>query len=154
MPVLLLRHAVALARDSWSGDDADRPLADRGRRQAEAVVSQLRGMTVRRALSSPTVRCLETLAPLAEQQGLDVEQVDDLAEGNGRLATDLVLSLVDQGDYVVLCTHGDVIGEVLNALEKDGAHLGTDDRCQKGSTWVLDRQAGGRLRGRYLPPPA
>ncbi len=152
--MLLLRHAVALPRDGWSGDDADRPLSDRGRRQAEALVSDLRRLIVSRALSSPTVRCLQTLAPLAAQRGLDLEQVDDLAEGNGRPATDLVLSLMGEPHHVVLCTHGDVIAEVLNALEKEGADLGTEDRCQKGSIWLLDRQANGRLQGGYLPPPA
>ncbi len=145
---------MAVPRDAWSGDGAARPLSDRGRRQAEALVDQLSRFTVSRAVSSPTVRCLDTLAPLATQRGLDVEEVEDLAEGKGRPATDLVLSMAGEAGHVVVCTHGDVIAEVLNALEAEGADLGDDYRCQKGSTWLLDRLPSGRLQGRYLPPPA
>ena len=162
MPVLLVRHAVALPRRSWDDDDAGRPLNDRGRRQAAELVNALDGFRVVRVSSSPAVRCVETVAPLAAARRLDVGQDDALFEGNGQLARSLVASLLDgrspaagrNGDAVVLCTHGDVIPEVLWTLQQEGASLGDDDRCQKGSTWVLERRARGGLRGRYLPPSA
>lgn len=116
-------------------------------------MDQFSRFIVSRALSSPTVRCLETLTPLATQRGLDVEEVDDMAEGKGRRATDLVLSMTGEAGHVVVCTHGDVIAEVLNALEAGGADLGANYRCQKGSTWLLARLPSGDLQGRYLPPP-
>ena len=153
MSVLLVRHAVALARNLWAGDDTARPLNERGRRQADAMVEQLTPFAIVRVASSPTVRCVDTVAPLATAGGLKVAEAEELAEGNGAAATALVQSLVDEQGNVVLCTHGDVIGEVLGALDKIGARLGNDDRCQKGSTWVIGRDEKGRLEGRYIPPP-
>lgn len=154
MSVLLVRHAVALSRSLWAGDDAARPLNERGRRQADALVDHLAPFAVTRVASSPTVRCVDTVAPAAAARGLEVVEEGDLEEGNGTAAARLVRSLLDEPGDVVLCTHGDVVGDVLTELDKEGARLGSEDRCQKGSTWVLGRDGKGRVEGRYLPPPA
>ncbi|HET7489886.1 MAG TPA: phosphoglycerate mutase family protein [Acidimicrobiales bacterium] len=149
MSVLLVRHAVAGSRAAWSGDDARRPLDDRGRRQAAGLVATLRPFEVVRVLSSPAVRCVDTVAPTAAAAGVTVEQDEDLLEGNGSGAIGLVRSLfaATPSGSVVVCSHGDVIPEVLD-------NLGVPwERCQKASTWVLDRE-GTRVRGRYLRPPA
>ena len=149
MAVLLVRHAVAEARHRWAGDDDDRPLTDRGRAQAEALVEQLRPLRPTDVSSSPSLRCVETVAPLAAAAGVALRRAEALAEGNGEAAADLVQSLLRAPGTAVLCTHGDVIPEVLDAL---GVDLG--GRCKKGSTWVLDAGDDGHARGRYLPPPA
>ena len=154
MPVLLVRHAVAQPRTRWAGDDAARPLNERGRRQADALVEVLSTFGTSRLLSSPTVRCVDTLAPTAKALGFDIEQSEELAEGHGDDSSRLVRRLLfeeNDGD-VVLCTHGDVIADVLEHLEEEGARL-DEDRCQKGSVWVLERDGAGREQGRYLPPP-
>lgn len=153
MPVLLVRHAVALPRQSWAGDDEARPLNERGRRQAEGLVTQAAPFEIGRVLSSPSVRCADTVQPLAAARGLPVELLDDLAEGRGGRAVDLLRSLIGEDGVLVLCTHGDVIDHVLVALEEDGARFDDETRCQKGSTWVLEQGPESRVRGRYLPPP-
>ncbi|MEY2591429.1 MAG: hypothetical protein QOJ67_3413, partial [Acidimicrobiaceae bacterium] len=53
----------------------------------------------------------------------------------------------------VLCTHGDIIPEVLRALARDGVKLLDEFRWAKGSTWVLDGPDGQITEARYLPPP-
>ena len=159
MPLLLVRHAVAQPRRSWADDDDARPLNDRGRRQADGLVELLAPFEITRLSSSPAIRCTATVAPLSAARDLEVKRDDTLAEGGGEQAVALVEALLAngygsrRGDAVVLCTHGDVIPEVLWALEAEGADLGDDGRCQKGSTWVLEQRRGG-IRGRYLPPPA
>ena len=80
-PVLILRHASARDRSDWKGDDAGRPLDDRGRRQAEGLVDQLAPFEIARIVSSPFVRCVQTVEPLAEALGRPLEVSDDLAEG-------------------------------------------------------------------------
>lgn len=149
MAVLLVRHAVAEDRRRWAGDDDDRPLTDRGRAQAEALVEQLGPLAPTDVSSSPSLRCVDTVAPLAAATGLAVRRAEALAEGNGRAAADLVRSLLSAAGTAVLCTHGDVIPEVLDALGVDAG-----GRCQKGSTWALDAGENGEARGRYLPPRA
>ena len=153
VPVLLVRHAHAGSRREWQGPDVDRPLSAKGRRQADGLVATVAAHAPQRILSSPYRRCLETVAPLAAELGLAVEATPALAEGSNLDAVALVRALADE--KVALCTHGDVIPEVLVALaDEDRVDLGSRPRQQKGSTWVLEGAAGHFTRASYLPPPA
>lgn len=116
MTSVLLRHASAGDRDDWDGDDRLRPLDAGGRRQAAALVELLSPLEVRRIVSSPYVRCVETVKPLALALGLEVEQDHRLAEGAGRTALELLLE-----DGLVGCTHGDVVEALLGRGLKKGA---------------------------------
>ncbi|MDQ6614170.1 MAG: histidine phosphatase family protein [Actinomycetota bacterium] len=151
MTLLLIRHSHAGSRKDWSGDDRLRPLSAKGRRQARALVTQLEPWAPSRVLSSPYRRCIETVKPLADELGLKVEEVDELAEGAGHEAVALVRSLHDS--HVALCTHGDVIPEILVALaDEDRLDLGPAPRQAKGSTWVLNSKKGRFLTAIYVPP--
>jgi 8-oxo-dGTP diphosphatase len=115
MRVILLRHASAGDRDKWQGDDRLRPLDTRGRKQAERLRDVLLAHNVTRVLSSPYVRCTQTVAPL----GLEIETDDRLAEGTSPEGT---LELLAALDGAVACTHGDVIEALLGrSLRKGGA---------------------------------
>lgn len=116
MTSILLRHAAAGDRDHWDGDDFHRPLDARGRRESEALVEVLRPFGVRRVISSPYVRCVQTVEPLAAALGLPLELDDRLGEGEGGAALDLI-----QEDGVVSCTHGDVIHELVDRGLKKAA---------------------------------
>ena len=61
MPLLLVRHASAGDRTTWEGDDRERPLDDRGRRDADELVEQLASFHVQAILTSPYRRCVETV---------------------------------------------------------------------------------------------
>jgi 8-oxo-(d)GTP phosphatase len=78
MTVYLVRHAKAGDREAWEGDDDLRPLSKPGRRQAAGLVDLLRPAGIRRLVSSPAVRCVQTLEPLGEALGLAVELDDAL----------------------------------------------------------------------------
>ncbi len=143
MPLLLVRHARAGRRSAWTGDDRVRPLTARGRAQAEDLVALLEGYRPQRILSSPYVRCCETVQPLAERLGLAVEAVDALAEGHGTDALALVRRMA--GESAALCTHGDVTLEVLDALAgQRAAGERRALRLQKGEAWVI-HSAGSSL---------
>ncbi|MGH9124956.1 MAG: SixA phosphatase family protein [Acidimicrobiales bacterium] len=151
MTVLLIRHGHAGRRKEWSGDDKLRPLSAKGRRQARALIVQLEPWVPSRVLSSPYRRCVDTVRPLAEDLGLKVEEVDELAEGASIAAVELVRSLHDS--HVALCTHGDVIPEILVTLaDEDRLDLGPAPRQAKGSTWVLQSLWGRFLEATYVPP--
>lgn len=143
MAVLLVRHAVALPRSRWDDDDDLRPLDKRGRGQADALVRQLADYDIAQVLSSPAVRCVDTVAPPARHRKLKVVTEKRLAEGNGDLAIRFVRNLLRQDASVALCSHGDVVPDVVEALGFDC------DRCAKGSTWVIDGD-----NAFYLPAPA
>ena len=155
MPVLMVRHAHALSRSRWEGEDDTRELSVRGHRQAQMLIPVLKEFEPGLILSSPSVRCMDTLRPLADTLGRSVRAETDLAEGSGRTAVTLVRSLA--GGTAVLCSHGDVIPDVLAALaDEDGLDLGSTPRVEKASIWLLeaDRDRDGRFRSAaYLPPP-
>ena len=152
MTVYLVRHAKAGSRRQWKGDDELRPLSKAGHTQARALAKRLAAPGVTRVVSSPYVRCVETVAPLAKRVGVEVEISDALAEG-ATLADSLRLveKLMHDGD-VVLCTHGDVLGNVLMHYSHLGVDLG-DDRMEKASVWELDVIDGDVRAAHYVPPP-
>jgi 8-oxo-dGTP diphosphatase len=148
----VVRHADAGHRSQWDGSDEDRPLSPRGQKQARGLAELLADSGAARLVSSPYRRCVQTLEPLAERLGLTVEVDVRLAEGAGatgalELATELT------GRVGVLCSHGDVIPDLLDALVRDGVKLKDDLRWQKASTWVFSREGGRLAKGRYVPPP-
>ena len=124
--LLLLRHASAGDRDDWDGDDRERPLDQKGRAQAAALVRTLAPYRVTRILSSPAWRCLESVAPIAASRGLLPELREELAEErHGEAGHELVRSLA--GEDVLVCGHGgleDVLPE--------------HPRWKKGTTFVVD----------------
>jgi 8-oxo-dGTP diphosphatase len=141
MTVLLLRHATA-GKSTSAPDDHLRPLDERGWEQAEKLVDTLAPYDVQRILTSPYIRCRQTVEPLARALGRPIEERPELAEGStAEDALRLVGSL--DGQAAVLCTHGDVVYELLG------------EESKKGSTWVLDADEDGSLERRvYIPPPA
>jgi 8-oxo-dGTP diphosphatase len=145
----LVRHADAGDRARWKGDDRERPLTKRGRRQAEGLVDLLRDEPVSRILSSPYVRCRQTVEPLAAARGLPVEDAPELEEGAGTGPLRRLLGVVEDA---VLCSHGDVIQEFLDLLRRRG--VAVDGGLAKGSVWILDLVHGEVFAARYLPPAA
>ncbi len=69
MTLLLIRHASAGDRDDWVGDDRLRPLDGRGRNQASRLPELLRDYEIARVLSSPAVRCVQTVEPFPALAG-------------------------------------------------------------------------------------
>lgn len=148
----LVRHAKAGRRHDWKGDDRERPLSGPGRRQAAALAERLAERFVTSLWSSPYRRCVQTLEPLGERTGLIVERDDRLAEG---ARVEHVMALLrDGGDGAVLCSHGDVVPEVVEALIRRGAAVASDPDWRKASIWVLEFDGDGTvLSVRAEPPP-
>jgi phosphohistidine phosphatase SixA len=150
-PVFLVRHAKAGSRSRWDGPDQQRPLSKAGHRQAEGIAALLADCAVTRIVSSPFVRCRQTVEPLARRLGLPIEPSPSLAEGTPLTeALRLVEKVADEP--TVLCTHGDVIEELLDHFRRVGGLRG-EPRLEKGSTWVLESDAGELTAAAYLPPP-
>jgi phosphohistidine phosphatase SixA len=150
--VYIVRHGKAGSRSSWTQPDDLRPLTKVGRRQAEAIADVLSDNGIQRILSSSYVRCRQTVEPLAERLRLPVDLSDALEEGAPLFE---VLALLDKvgDDTAVLCTHGDVVGELLEHCASHGVDV--DIRLlAKGSIWVLESEAGAVIDARYVPPPA
>jgi phosphohistidine phosphatase SixA len=146
----LIRHGEAGSREEWDGDDRLRPLSAKGWRQARALVESLSDLPLERILSSPYVRCVQSVEPLAEARRLTVEETDRLAEGTGLRA---VLALFGglAGTPSALCTHGDVMEEVCEHLVDRGLIRPSEARCEKGCDWILEERGGELVAARYVP---
>jgi 8-oxo-dGTP diphosphatase len=149
--LLLVRHADAGDKRGWEGPDPLRPLSPTGHRQAEGLVVRLEDYPVDRILSSPTLRCLQTVEPLARDRLLQVEPVPALGVVP-RPAELLALFWDLELRGTVLCTHGEGIGLLLTRLLADVLVVEDPMDWAKGSTWLLERTDRRRVRGRYLAP--
>lgn len=151
----LVRHAHAGDRTAWHGDDSLRPLSGKGWRQAEGIAALIAAPPrLRRVLSSPSLRCVQTVEPLARAHGLAVETDDRLLEGaDPRDALALLEEEMAPGPLAA-CSHGDVIPGVLDLLRGAGVRFEGPLTWPKASTWVLQgADGGGVVAARYLPPP-
>jgi phosphohistidine phosphatase SixA len=148
--VYLVRHAHAGTQKRWPGPDHDRPLSARGQEQAHGLLETLRDYPVDRILTSPTLRCWDTVVPLGHDWGLPVEPVSSL---DVRAPTERLLELVVDPSLraSLLCGHGEQIRSLLRLLAGN-IHLDRPLRLEKGSTWILDLAAGPEGTARYLPP--
>lgn len=153
MTVFLIRHAKAGDRETWHDEDRLRPLTGRGHRQARLLADELRDANFDRILSSPFVRCMETVVPLAGNRGLAVEPADELAEG---APLDAALALVRKhaNAGAVLCTHGDVVPMLLDHYAAAGADIPAEREWPKGCMWTLHTDSTGEvIRASYTLPP-
>jgi 8-oxo-dGTP diphosphatase len=151
--VYVVRHAKAGRRSEWEGNDAARPLSKTGWRQAAGIADRLDGEHLSSLHSSPYVRCLESLQPLAERRAMPVLPDDRLAEEAGFEPALELLGEVDDG--AVLCSHGDVIPALIDALYRRGTKVTTRPDWRKATIWVLERAPDGTFTtARVEPPPA
>ncbi len=136
--MLLLRHASAGEPMSSPWLDRERTLDGVGRVQARHLRQALAGFTIERIVTSPHVRCVETVRPLAEALGLELECRDALAPDSSQ---ESALALLEELPVEsLLCTHREVIERLFDGEVK----------CEKGGAWVLERHAGRWLPAMYL----
>lgn len=151
-PVYVVRHAKAGRRQLWTAPDEDRPITRRGRRQADRLVERFRGLEFERIVSSPFLRCVQSVEPLARSRGLEVETALALAEG-AEVGDALAFVRGLEAEPVVICGHGREIAALVAAFEAEGAAVAGSRGLAKGSVWVLDREDGRIVSARYLPAP-
>jgi 8-oxo-dGTP diphosphatase len=139
MPLYIVRHASAGDR-GFGPDDRLRPLDAIGWARAEQIATQFSDPSEGRLLSSPFTRCMQTLEPLARRTGRIVEATPALGEAQPfEPVLDLLASLPDGS---VLCSHGDLIPDVIDALVRRGMDIQGAPSWKKGALWQLERVDG------------
>lgn len=155
MTLYLVRHGKAGSRSNHRGPDNDRPLTRSGRKQALAIAATLARAGIERVVSSPSVRCVQTVEPLAWVLGAEIETSPDLVEGAPlEDALTVVKGVsVELSVSVVLCTHGDVLGDLLDAFtSRPEIDLDGPLQLAKGCIWEIEANAGTVTAARYRPP--
>jgi 8-oxo-dGTP diphosphatase len=149
--LLVVRHADAGDKRSWRGPDELRPLSPTGHRQAEGLVIRLEDYPVERILCSPTLRCQETVEPLARDRMLQIEPVPTLGVDASLAELHAVFWDLELRNSL-LCTHGETISSLLTQLLADALVVEDPLDWPKGSTWLLQRTDHRQVRGRLLAP--
>ena len=123
-PVIIARHAKAKPRSHWAAAEEDRPLAGTGKRQALASSGLYAAWAPNRLLSSPWLRCLQTVPPYSVEHGVAVKEKKSLSEAGAQRhparTTRTVASLFEKDAPSLLCTHRPVLPIVMEVL---GEHL-------------------------------
>lgn len=129
-PLVVVRHAKSVSRSDWKADDQQRPLDARGRERAEELIPVLAAYGVTRILTSPSVRCVDTIAPYAVWSGTGPRTRRGLSEEGheaepGR-AAELLERLLERGEPAAVCTHGPVMPAVTEVLTRHLDLAGAD----------------------------
>jgi broad specificity phosphatase PhoE len=117
LPRVLLRRADAQPRAEWLGVEEWRGLSPAGRAQADTLVAGLADLRIRRVLSSPSLRCRQTVVPLARSLDIDVEVCPELSL---RAPLERLQALLedDATEGAVFCTHREVLGRLFAELTR------------------------------------
>ena len=148
-----LRHADAGDPEAWAGDDATRPLSDKGELQAERLGSFLAqiGFQPDAIVTSPKVRARRTAEVVGAALGVGVRIDERLAGAFDPAAVDAILADAGSPARPVLVGHDPDFSEVVGWLANaDGLTM------KKGALARVDVRgsvADGRGTLRWLVPP-
>jgi 8-oxo-dGTP pyrophosphatase MutT (NUDIX family) len=159
VPLILLRHASAGDKADWPAGDESRPLDAKGATDALKLAGLLSCFAPSaRVLSSPALRCTESVRPYAASFGGVVEAEAALAlsgrsaqlfsrTNRGSTLADLVHDLVAQRRAAVLCLHRENLPKALAAarvaLGAPPSRTSLDPQLPKGGFYVMHMAAGG-----------
>jgi phosphohistidine phosphatase SixA/8-oxo-dGTP pyrophosphatase MutT (NUDIX family) len=125
--LIVLRHGKAAPHADYT-DDLERPLTSIGIERARALVPLLAAYGVRRVVSSPAVRCAQTVEPYAHSISTFLEIDDRLAEDARAAQVDRsVTALLDRKKPVVLCSHRPTLPWIFDAIGTDVQELATGE---------------------------
>jgi phosphohistidine phosphatase len=148
----LLRHADAGDPAAWTGPDEERPLSEKGRRQAERLARHLAGIgyPFDAVVSSPKLRATQTAKPLATAVGLRVVLEPRLASALGPAELSAILDDAGNPSRPVLVGHDPDFSALLSLL------TGVRGEMKKGALARLDIEGPiepGSANLAYLLPP-
>ena len=146
VPLIFVRHAVAMSKADWFDQDELRPLNQRGRERAQQLEVLLSAYPAGQAFSATSARCLETLLPYCAAEGVAVTGLPEFTLGTSKPAeaTARLDEIIASGKPAVVCGHGETIDEAITFAS---GRLGTPvpvGPLEKGS-FVVFHTAEGRL---------
>ena len=143
--LVVLRHGKAAVRSGDSGD-LERPLTSVGMQQATAMSPVLSAYGVRRVVSSPALRCAQTVEPYAHSISTFIEIDDRLSEDTtAGYVQRSVEALLDRKPPVVLCTHRPTLPWIFEAIGMDPYDLAPGEGVvvhhRKGAVLAVEKLA-------------
>ena len=142
-PFILLRHAKAITRDEWQGEDDDRPLSSSGQNQAMRLLSTYQVFNIDQIHSSDAVRCYDTVKSMAKGLDIKLEVSSKLSESTYKKdkekAFDYVRELIKEDKSILICSHNPILPKMLNKLTKKSGIEADEDKLSPADGWVIHR---------------
>jgi 8-oxo-dGTP pyrophosphatase MutT (NUDIX family)/phosphohistidine phosphatase SixA len=144
-PLVIVRHAKALSRKRWVGDDPLRTLAENGFAQARSIAPLLAAYGVTRVVTSTSIRCIQTVQPYADEHVLAVAATPVLSEeyAEQNALCDLLDALMADGEPTVVCSHRPVLPLLFE-------HLSVDVPALRPAQMLVAHHRKGRVRAAEL----
>ena len=115
--LIVLRHAQATIRAEWKAEEAKRPLLPEGKQQATDLIPLLAAFGPKRLITSPWVRCRDTIAPYAQarkQKLIERHQLTELGHKKRPVRTQEVVSdLLGTSKSGLICSHRPALPSIL-----------------------------------------
>ena len=142
-PLVLLRHAKAVTRDEWQGEDDDRPLDSYGQNQAKRLLAMYQVFNLEQIHSSDAVRCYDTVVAIAKGLSIKLEVTGKLSESTFKKdkekAFDYAKDLIKLNESVLLCSHNPILPKMLNKLTKKSEVDADEGKLLPADGWVIHR---------------
>ena len=142
-PLVLLRHAKAVTRDEWQGEDDDRPLDSYGQNQAKRLLAMYQVFNLEQIHSSDAVRCYDTVVAIAKSLNVKLEVTGKLSESTFKKgkekAFDYAKDLMKLNESVLLCSHNPILPKMLNKLTKKSEVDADEGKLLPADGWVIHR---------------
>jgi 8-oxo-dGTP diphosphatase len=144
--LIILRHTKALERGDWDEDDSLRPLEDVGQVQAHQLVNRLAPFAIDEIYTSDYLRCLQTVAPLADARRITPVSIPNLNEANFELdpqrAITFANALKQDQKNILICSHNPVIPTMLRGILNTKLKNRDLMKLEPGDAWIVHRING------------
>ena len=156
-PIILLRHAKALKRTEWDGDDGDRPLEHRGQLQAKRLLPIYLPYGISEVHTSDALRCIETIdlmTRLIEKTAIFSADLSEYGYAKDREAPlDYVQDLMNRGISAIVCSHNPIIPKVVKKLVGKKYFKSMDRELEPAQAIVLHCRAGEVIACDWIDEP-
>jgi len=156
-PIILLRHAKALKRTEWDGDDGDRPLEHRGQLQAKRLLPIYLPYGISEVHTSDALRCVETIdlmTRLIEKTAISSADLSEYGYAKDREAPlDYVQDLMNRGISAIVCSHNPIIPKVVKKLVGKKYFKSMDRELEPAQAIVLHCRAGEVIACDWIDEP-
>jgi 8-oxo-dGTP diphosphatase len=155
--LILLRHAKALKREFWDGDDGDRPLEHVGQIQAARMPAIYAPYAIEKIYSSDAIRCIQTIEVMAAEYGITPIFASEISEfgfeKNSEKSLDYALHVMNENKTSVMCSHNPVLPKLVKKLIGKKNFKRISAELKPGDSFVLHHRNGEVIAVDWTPAP-
>jgi 8-oxo-dGTP diphosphatase len=159
--LVLLRHAKALDRVDWLGEDEDRPLNNLGQEQAKRMARIYVQYGIEKMYTSDAVRCIDTVKEMSEVLDIEMKITKHISEyvynkkpdRAVEYAKELMYADIKEDRNILICSHNPVLPHMLQRLLKHSKVEPEVKHLKPGEAWVLEFKKKKCLKIDHIPAP-